>query len=216
MKKIITLFCLIIILVAVFFFGYKTVHGNFSFGLKLIDTPTIVKEIKKISELTTMTYVEDAVINDTIVKKRKVSRLSLSKNILKGELTEDVIVTDRIHFVEIATGTIRAGFDLSKIQDSDVSISDTTLMVLLPKVEILDVIMNPSDIKPFYDEEDGEWSEEEIHDARAKLQTKALEKIEQRAIQNGILDKAEQSGVSKITSMLKSIGFKNVVVSVKN
>lgn len=189
--------------------------GNFSSGIRLMNTPTVVKEIKKIAELTTATYVDDVVINDTIVKTRNVSTVNMSSSVLKGEFTKSKKVEDKVHFVEIATCTVRVGFDLSKVQDGDVAVTDSALVITLPKAEILDIIMNPSDIKPFYDEKTGEWNDQELHAAKTECHNKVLETVRQRAVDNGIIELAEKTGKAKVAAMFKGFGFSNVTVNIR-
>jgi len=219
MKRFLSSIAFKAILVAVFcsvaFFAYMAISGNFSSGIRLMDTPTVVKEIKKISELSTATYVEDVVIKDTILKSRDVTKLDVSTNFLKGAFTKQESATDKFIFVEIATGRVRAGFDLSKVKDSDISIEEDVLKITLPQAEILDVIMNPSDVKPFYDEKVGEWTDEQLHEAKTKALSSALEKISANAIASGILERAQTTGVDKVTAMFKGFGFSNVIVNVQ-
>jgi len=208
--KLITIIIISLIIIGGGYYFFQ----NFDNGIHLLDTPTVVKEIKKISELTTATYVEDIVLNDTLFRERLEKHVGIS-NIWKSDdqIATDTIV-DKIIFVQIATSHIRAGFNLNKLNDNNIKVQDSILYLTMPKAEILDVIMNPSDIKPYYDEKSGDWTEQEIHDFKTQMYNEGLEKVKEHAIESGLIERAEKQGVDKIEKMFKSFGFKEVIVKI--
>lgn len=121
---------------------------------------------------------------------------------------DDVVIdsTKTGTFVWIVKTRVRAGYDLSKIEEGDLTVKGDTLSIKLPEVEIFDIIVNPSDWEPFYHE--GEWTDEEIRNE----QSKAKEFIRQDAINFGLLEKAETFGKASLTSLFKTFGFEEVVV----
>lgn len=154
--------------------------------LAIDDTANVVTEIKKISEFTTACFYEEIVLQET--NKRFLS-------------TDELVI--------VASGKVRAGFHLNNLDDSNVIVSGDTLTVNLPKAEIFDVIVNPSDFDIYI--EDGTWSHEQV----TKLEEKAVGQIKADAEKDGILDKATQSGVKKLTDMFKTFGFSEVNVTVE-
>lgn len=151
-------------------------------GPMIADTPSVVVAINKIAELATACY-----FGEKIILKRK--------NFLLGD-----------ELCIIAKGLVRAGYNLKELKPGDVSIKKDVVTVRLPKVEILDVIINPSDWD-FY-VEDGNWNDE-IRDIKAE----AKKDFMKDAIEHGILEKAKRNGERKITALLLSLGFKGVVFS---
>lgn len=154
--------------------------------LAIDDTANVVTEIKKISEFTTACFYEEIILQETN----------------KRFLTTDELVI-------VASGKVRAGFHLNNLDDSNVIVSGDTLTVNLPKAEIFDVIVNPSDFDIYI--EDGTWSHEQV----TTLEEKAVGQIKADAEKDGILDKATQSGVKKLTDMFKTFGFSEVNVTVE-
>lgn len=115
-------------------------------------------------------------------------------------------MTDEI--VIIANGKVRAGFNLKDLEEGDIMITGDTLTVNLPKAEIFDVIVNPSGFDIYI--EDGTWDEQQV----TEIKNKAISKIKEDAINEGILDKAKESGVTKLSEMFKTFGFSEVIVNV--
>lgn len=111
--------------------------------------------------------------------------------------------------VIVASGKVRAGFHLNNLDENHIFVSGDTLTVDLPKAEIFDVIVNPSDFDIYI--EDGKWSHEQV----TKLEEKAVGQIKEDAEKDGILDKATRSGVKKLTDMFKTFGFSVVNITIE-
>jgi hypothetical protein len=163
----------------------------------VIDKTTIVvEEVHRLAELATATYYEDYVI----VKKR-----TRESTIFGMKVTD---VDDEL--VLITKGKVRAGFDLSKLRQQDIISDSVSITLKLPKVQLLDVITNPSDFETF--EESGDWSYEEV----TKYKNEARAAIEQSALNSGILELAEKAGKERLTSFMLALGFKEVTINYDN
>ena len=77
----------------------------------------------------------------------------------------------------------------------------------LPQTEIFDIIVNPSNCDVFVEE--GKWS----HDEVTALQTQARAKIEQDALNYGILEQADKIGRERLTELFKTFGFNIVILN---
>jgi hypothetical protein len=111
----------------------------------------------------------------------------------------------------IAKGTCYAGTDLSKLSKNDIQIADSvTCLVNLPKAEIIDIVMNPSDFDIYI--EDGDWEANEV----LKVKEKAKNKLKELAEKTDVLQKANARSVQMFTDFAKSMGYKNVTVKIKN
>lgn len=106
----------------------------------------------------------------------------------------------------IVSGRVRAGYDLTLLKEDDIHVSGDTITVVLPEVKILQVTVNPSDVEVFV--EDGKWSHKEI----TELKSHARKHLIADATKAGILTKASDSGTRLLTGMLKSFGFKEVII----
>ena len=109
----------------------------------------------------------------------------------------------------VASGNVRAGFDLSKLTEQDVQVQDSVLTVRIPKAEIFEVIVNPSGFDIYIEE--GSWSHEQV----TNVENKAMKRLREDAIRDGLLEKATDLGVAKLTDLFKTFGFRDVVVTVK-
>lgn len=168
--------------------------------IKIMDTATVVTEIKKISEFTTYTYVDELIIHEKKAEEKE------AKGHIFGIGKKDVPDTLRSEIVMIVSGVTRAGYDLAKLSENDLKISGDTITVKLPATEIFDVIVNPSDTRMFV--EDGKWSHEEV----TAMQVNCRNQMHQNALNRGILNKANEVGKEKVENLFKALGFKVVTV----
>lgn len=168
--------------------------------IKIMDTATVVTEIKKISEFTTYTYIDELIINEQKTEEKE------SKGIF-GIGKKEVPDSLKSEIVMIVSGVTRAGYDLGKLTENDLKISGDTISVNLPAVEIFDVIVNPSDTRMFVEE--GKWSHEEV----TAMQVNCRNQMHQNALDRGILDKANEVGKEKVENLFKALGFKVVTVT---
>ena len=168
--------------------------------IKIMDTATVVTEIKKISEFTTYTYIDELIIHEKKAEEKE------SKGHVFGIGKKDVPDTLRSEIVMIVSGVTRAGYDLAKLSENDLKISGDTITVKLPSTEIFDVIVNPSDTRMFV--EDGKWSHEEV----TTMQVNCRNQMRQNALDRGILNKANELGKEKVENLFKALGFKAVTV----
>lgn len=164
--------------------------------LKIDDTANVVEKIKKISEFTTACYYEEFVLKE---EKKEASKLEGVAKLVKVEADSTLN-----EIVILSKGTVRAGYDLSKISATDLIISNDTITISLPEPEIFDVILNPSDYEFFVRE--GNWSHEEI----TAIQSTAKERVLNDAINAGVLVKADVVGRERIQGLFKTFGFKVV------
>lgn len=220
MKKIVIIVIGVVVLAAGFFASYRYTHV-FDFlkrePLSIKKTANIVEEIKKIGEFTTACYYEEMTLQDSYTDTAHIFGQNADKiagNALKtiglGSLSgkadkiSAAITTSKNEIVLIGKGHIRAGFDLSKIQESDISIKGDTLNIAVPPAEVFDIIMNPSDFSTEY--EKGTWS----HELTKPIKEYAKVILEQNAIENGILKKAEENGKKQLEAIFTVFGFKHV------
>lgn len=159
------------------------ISSIFNTKLRVESVGQKVTEIKQISELCTVTYLDDEVIMDTI-------KHGFSRKIA----------------VVIARGTVRAGFDLSKM--SAISTSYDSIALFIPPAQILDIIVNPSGFETVT--EKGKWT----HEEQKATQRKAREKVMAQSLEDGILNVAEENGRNQLTSMFRALGFKSVSITI--
>ena len=165
------------------------------------ETPTMVKEIKSIAELYSVCYYDQLYV-DSVRKEIKTTDAVI--NFFGGNSTTNTKLG------LITTAKVFAGFDLSKLDSTDISVMDSTLTIKLPAPQIIDIVMNPTDVTTFIEE--GKWSMDEVK----MVKNKAISMFRKRALNKGILVDAEKKGKESIELFFKSLGFKNVIVEQKN
>ena len=161
-------------------------------GLRIDKTAAVVEQVRRMGELSSAGFYEELVLTD-----RDDSYL--------GELRRlDGVrrIAGSGDFVIICKGRVRAGFDLTKMKPSDFSVSGDTLRVTLPPVEVLDVIINPTDYEHF--------SGHRTHEETVGIILQARQRLRADAAQAGALDQAEASGVASLQRLFSSLGYRQV------
>lgn len=164
-------------------------------GMQYEKTANVITEIRNISEFTSACYCEELVMTE--VKDSENTTNKFVKMLGRGAVSKDEICL-------IMDGKVRAGFDLSKVADDAIAISGDTLTMTLPKPEIFDVIVNPSNCEVYVEE--GKWSHEQV----TAIQASARVRIQDDAIGYGILEQADKIGRERLADLFKTFGF-NVV-----
>lgn len=164
-------------------------------GMQYEKTANVITEIRNISEFTSACYCEELVMTE--VKDSENTTNKFVKMLGRGAVSKDEICL-------IMDGKVRAGFDLSKVTDNAIAISGDTLTMTLPKPEIFDVIVNPSNCEVYVEE--GKWSHEQV----TAIQASARVRIQDDAIGYGILEQADKIGRERLADLFKTFGF-NVV-----
>lgn len=157
------------------------------------DTPVLIKEIREMTQLITVTSFDEVVVDS--VKE--------STDILHA-LTGISLKPDRV--VIVAKGSVQAGINLRYLSETDIQIVEDSITIDLPDAEILEVIVNPSGFSTF--SETGVWSPDAVNLVKAK----AKRVMEYRSVQKNILQMADNRGKLLMENFLRSAGFKRVVV----
>lgn len=198
---------IVIILAVIFLFQKINLFPSFkdlfkSQPLVIEETPIILKEINTLAQLVTVTFTDEIVMDTAKIGNGLPSLLPT------GIGTMLVPGIDRL--VMIGRGKVLAGTDLKNIRNEDIQVTGDSIHVILPHAEILQAIMNPSDIETF--EESGAWDD----DAATALKIKIRNEVTRRAIQQNILQQADERCNNIIEAFLKNTGFKKVEIEFKN
>lgn len=176
---------LIIALVGLVVYGLGRWQYNRKHHNKVSRTITqTITEVKKIKEFCTANYTEETVVH--VTRKRRVG-------------------TDELAL--IVKGTVRVGFDLSQMDA--LPTSDTSIVIVLPKPQVLDLITNPSDCETFA--ESGRWSHKKV----TQYKEVGRQRILNHAIADGIMRYAQESGTSRIRLLFMAMGFSDVQIQVR-
>lgn len=153
---------------------------------------------------------EDIVIDKTATVVEEIRKISeFTSACYYEEMVLGYKKKKKDEMVLIANGKVRAGFDLSTIKADDVIINGDSLFVALEPAKIFDIIINPSGYDVFV--EKGKWS----HNQMTTIKDDARNKLAANANAYGILEKATEFGTKKLSAVLKTFGYKEVIVSIK-
>ncbi len=171
-------------------------------GLTIEKTENVITEVKRISKFTTACYYEEITLVKT--KPNKVVDNVLGEFLQSAFGQDRPLVTDELCI--IMNGKVRAGYDLSQIEQNALTVAGDTLKVKLPQPQIFEVIVNNTDCDVFVS--DGNWEHSEV----ISVQKEAKARISRDAEKAGILQKARKSGEAQLITLFKSFGFKEVVL----
>ncbi len=162
-------------------------------------TPIVIREIKTLSNLITIAFTDELVMDSSKIGEGMPSILPLGIGTTLIPSVQKLVIIGR--------GKVIAGTDLSRMQKNDVIVSDDSVHIVVPHAGILQTILNPSDFETFIEE--GNWSEEAV----TALKIKIRNKINAEAIQQGIPEKADARCKIILENYLTNTGFKKVSIS---
>ena len=166
------------------------------------EAPIIIKEINTLSQLITVTFTDEVVMDTAKISNGMPSLLPLSIG---------TVVTPSVDkLVMIGRGKVIAGTDLKKIREADVEVAGDSIHVTLPTAEILQTIVNPSGFETFIEE--GTWSDA----AATLLKIKIRNKITKQALDQQILKQANDRSLNIIKVFLQNTGFKKIGITIKD
>jgi hypothetical protein len=153
--------------------------------------PVVVEGIQDLDRLATLRWKESVIIT------RKSGGTELEQLVAGEEVTV------------VATGNVEAGVDLADLGEDDVRVAGETVTIRLPDPEILSVSLDEEETR-VYDRDFGLLN---IHPDDALVEEArdvAVDRIEEAARDEDILDQAEQNAENSIRAFVASLGFERV------
>ncbi|MDD2243968.1 MAG: DUF4230 domain-containing protein [Dysgonamonadaceae bacterium] len=112
------------------------------------------------------------------------------------------------YFIIKYSGYLKAGVDFSRVK---VDIINEVVHVSIPKAKILDTVIDEKSIQVF-NESDNAFNPIKIDDYNKALSTEKST-MQREAIKQGLLKDATDQAKLAITSLLKGMGFENIVIT---
>ena len=156
----------------------------------LPDPVTIVHEIRSLARLETIKFSLEKII---------------TAEIHQGAF--DWLIGDRLIFV--AHGEVIAGIDLNKLSPEDLEVKNGVLYVTLPEVEIFITTLD-NEQSYVYDRDTGLFTHGEVN-LETEARRAAEFEIEKSALEDGILDLAEQNAISFLDRLFRDLGYPEVI-----
>ena len=173
--------------------------------VQIENTAILIKEINSLAQLITITA-----YNEVVVESVKNGQSVFPSPILPALLNIADVKKEQGVLVLIGKGKILAGTDLSKLTEKDITVQGDSVALRLPRAEILQVILNPSDIEVF--EEKGHWSDDDIN----KVKTAIKNKLIAQALNQQILQKATAKSVDLMRNFLLAKNKKKTSITIAN
>lgn len=154
------------------------------------DPITIIHEIRSLARLETIQYTMEKVITAE-----------------EGQGDLRFLFGDKLLYV--GHGTVVAGVDLAALEPGDMWLRDKVLYVRLPPAEIF-VIDIDDDKSYVYNRDTGLLTKGDI-DLERLARMKAEEAIGDSALEDGILDQAQENAENYLSRLLRSLGYPEVI-----
>jgi hypothetical protein len=189
--KLATAITVIILLLAGFFWLRdltKDDHISLGSDTQIDVTPTQIMSIKAIGEWEFLA----------------VNAEELVDTVRKGFFSDDELV--RIYY-----GTLRLCIDMSQLEPEWIEASGDSVMLMLPKVGLLDTdFIDEARTKPFF--ESGKWKPED----KEAMYKKAYRQMKAHCLTKENLQAAEANGEEQMRNMMRSMGYKIIKITWKN
>jgi hypothetical protein len=153
--------------------------------------PVVVEGIQELDQLATVRWTESV----------PVTRES------GGDALERLFSGEKV--LLIATGEVEAGVNLADIGKDDVSVNGDSVTIKLPEPEILSASLDEEKTH-VYDRDFSPLNVRPDDDLVEKARAQALVKIKGAALENEILDTAEQNAENSIRAFVTTLGFEKV------
>ena len=154
------------------------------------DPVTIISDVHALARLETIQYsVEKVITAET------------------GQGTFGFLFQDRLLFV--AHGTVIAGIDLSKLQPTDMKMVNGVLNVRLPQAEIFITTLDNN--KSYVYSRDTGALAQQTKDLETLARQSAENEIKKAALEDGILNLAQQNAEAYLTKFFGALGYPNPI-----
>jgi Protein of unknown function (DUF4230) len=153
--------------------------------------PVVVEGIKELDQLATVRWTESVPVT------RETG----------GDILDRLFSGEKV--IVIATGKVEAGVDLGNINKDDVGVNGDSVTIDLPEPEILSASLD-EDTTRVYDRGFSPLNIRPDDDLVEKARLRAVEKIEDAARENKILETAEQNAEDSIRAFVTTLGFDEV------
>ena len=153
--------------------------------------PVVVEGVQDLNRLATVRWRESVIV----------TRESGGTELERFLAGEEVLL--------VATGDVEAGVDLASLGRDDVKVNGETVTIRLPEPEILSVSLDEQKTG-VYDRDFGPLNLRPDDDLVEQARAAAVDRIEQAARDEDILDKAEQNAEDSIRAFVRTLGFEEV------
>ena len=153
--------------------------------------PVVVEGIKELDHLATVRWTESVPVT------RETG----------GDILDRLFSGEKV--IVIATGNVEAGVDLKDLGKDDVSVNGETVTINLPEPEILSASLD-EDTTRVYDRDFSPLNIRPDDRLVEEARVRAIQKIEDAARENEILDTAEHNAEDSVRAFVTTLGFEEI------
>ena len=157
-----------------------------------VSQPTVVRQIQQLQRLETVNYTMDKIISGEH----------------ENPYLPKFLAGDRLLLV--VHGEVIGGIDLGKVKPADVSVRGQTIAVRIPKAEVFTTRIDNAKTR-VYSRDTGLFSSPDPN-LESQVREEAERQLRQGALQDGMLQTAEENARGTLASLLKGLGFKDVEI----
>jgi hypothetical protein len=177
------------------FFLFGVIGGHLVLPVKpggpaLYNTAAILRQVQTLSQLVTVKYVVEKVVQ-----------------------LEDVKWYGENRVVLVAHGVIKAGLDLQNLQLKDIRTADKKISILLSRPKITDVYLDEHRTQILERKTGFMRAFDKALEQNARRQ--AVDQLRAAAVANGILKDAEERGREQVIQLFHQLGFEQVELTWK-
>ena len=164
------------------------------------NSPVVVKQIQSLAQLVTVSMY-DEIVADTSKPDIQHFRLPFLPDMSFYKNLSRLVVVSKV--------TVHIGINLQQLNEGDISGTKDSLHLLLPPAEVLDAIINPSDVEVFIEE--GEWNSQAVANLKNKIRSLAIVNAQSRGLYAQSQNKAQQI----LNDFFMAAGYKKVIIDFK-
>lgn len=154
---------------------------------KIVNSATIIRQVQTLSELVTVKYVMERVVQ-----------------------LEDVKWYGENKVVLVAHGVVKAGIDLNKVQPEDIEVTESSIRFKMPLPLITDVYFDDKQTRVI--ERTTGLMRTFDKDLEQNARRQALDDLRLIARNSGILKDAEDRARTQLTNLFTQLGFSQVEI----
>ena len=166
------------------------------------ETPILIKEINTLSQLMTVTFLDEMVMDTSKPGPGLPSLVPFPGGARLLPAMDKLVIIGR--------GKVIAGINLKGLGEKDISQTGDSIHLTLPASTILATILNPTDYETFI--EKGNWNEKAVIALKVKIRTE----LSARATRQNILQLSDTRSKKILETFLKNLGFKKVVIDLRH
>lgn len=204
--RILPWFLLVVMILTLYLSNYSIFPSKKNFDI--VESTTILQEIEQLGKLELVKYNFQEIYDYRQLSEGKL----VGSSILKiHDYTPDLNV------ILVASGEAVGCIDLSKMDISDVSVNQDTILILLPSPELCYHKLNLDKTRIYSFKSDSWWnrlfSDENKNEEILQMAYRQTEKrIEEAAYESGILKATNRQAVLMLKPMLESMTGKNIQI----